>query len=167
MPIDTRLWNLVQENKGAVIAGLLRQYDPSHSSDHPIYTPEGEWSYDRFERWLVQTGVSAWPRLQSGQLSIDGDAFRLMCNVPGIEGLHALRDSLGVIKRAKLLMAEIGQVCFHLAPQPVAMHTAKAYSTHTPASDPLWPFRRTKSASILIGERRRWELPRHSPMTRH
>jgi hypothetical protein len=33
MPIDTRLWNLVQENKGAVIAGLLQQYDPSYSSD--------------------------------------------------------------------------------------------------------------------------------------
>ena len=99
----------MQENKGAVIAGLLRQYDPSYSSDDPIYTPEGEWSYDRFERWLVQAGVSAWPRLPSGRLSIDGDAFRLMCNVPGIEGLHALRDSLGVIKRAKLPIGSDGR----------------------------------------------------------
>ena len=42
-----------------------------------------------------QFGVTSWPRLESGQLDIDGDAFRLMCHVPGVEGLHALRDSLG------------------------------------------------------------------------
>ena len=54
MPIDMALWNLVQENKAAVIAELLRQFDPSHGSETPIYTPEGEWSYARFERWLVQ-----------------------------------------------------------------------------------------------------------------
>ena len=35
-------------------------------------------------------GVAAWPRLASGQLDTDGDAFRLMYHVPGIEGLHAL-----------------------------------------------------------------------------
>ena len=47
------LWNLVQENKAAVIGELLRQYDPSYGSEDPIYTPEGEWSYARFEKWLV------------------------------------------------------------------------------------------------------------------
>src|SRR5271165_3103228 len=45
MPIDVELWNLVQENKAAVIGELLRQFDPSQGSDDPIYTPEGEWSY--------------------------------------------------------------------------------------------------------------------------
>ena len=42
MPIDVPLWNLVQENKAAVIGALLRQFDPSFGSDNPIYTPEGE-----------------------------------------------------------------------------------------------------------------------------
>ena len=37
MPIDMGLWDLVQENKAAVIGELLRQYDPS-GSDDPIYT---------------------------------------------------------------------------------------------------------------------------------
>ena len=55
MPIDMPLWNLVQENKPAVIGELLRQFDPSHGSDDPIYTPDGEWSYARFERWLVRS----------------------------------------------------------------------------------------------------------------
>ena len=59
MPIDVPLWNFVQENSDAVIGELLRQFDPSHGSDEPIYTPEGEWSYARFERWLVRVGVTS------------------------------------------------------------------------------------------------------------
>jgi DNA polymerase I len=57
MPIDMPLWNLVQENKAAVVGELLRRFDPSYGSENPIYTAEGEWSYDRFEQWLVRTGV--------------------------------------------------------------------------------------------------------------
>jgi DNA polymerase-1 len=109
MPIDVALWNLVQENKAAVIAALLQQFDPSYGNEDPIYTPAGEWSYERFERWLVRAGVPAWPRLDSGRLDIDGDAFRLMYHIPGIEGLHALRDSLGVIVRAKLPIGRDGR----------------------------------------------------------
>ena len=78
MPIDVPLWNLVQENKPAVIGELLRQFDPSYGSEDPIYTPDGEWSYARFERWLVNSGVPYWPRLESGKLDIDSDAFRMM-----------------------------------------------------------------------------------------
>jgi DNA polymerase I len=102
MPIDLTLWNLVQENKAAVIDELLRRFDPSHGSDDPIYTPNGQWSHARFERHLANTGVSAWPRLDSGMLDLSGDAFRLMAHAPGIEGLHALRDSLRVIIGARL-----------------------------------------------------------------
>jgi hypothetical protein len=40
MPIDTRLWNLIQENKGAVVKDLLRQLDPSFGTADPIYTTE-------------------------------------------------------------------------------------------------------------------------------
>src|SRR5262245_42857273 len=49
MPIDMPQWNLVQENKGAVIGELLRQFDPSYGGHEPIYTPEGEWSYEGLE----------------------------------------------------------------------------------------------------------------------
>ena len=83
MPIDMRLWDAVQENKAAVIAHLLRTFDPSHDSDFPIYTPKGEWSYTRFEAWLASTGVTAWPRLSSGALDTDSDAFRLMYTCRG------------------------------------------------------------------------------------
>jgi hypothetical protein len=88
----------VQENKAAVIAELIRQFDPSYGSEYPIYTQEGEWSYQRFEQSLTFAGVAAWPRLESGRLDVDSDAFRL----PGVEGLHALRDSVGFIVKARL-----------------------------------------------------------------
>jgi hypothetical protein len=109
MLLDMPLWNAVQENKAAVISELLHQFDPSYGSDEPIYTPEGEWSYARFERWLVRSGVAAWPRLDSGMLNTDGDTFRMMSVIPGIEKLHALRDSLGVIVRAKLPIGADGR----------------------------------------------------------
>jgi DNA polymerase-1 len=109
MPIDVPLWSLVQENKAAVIRYLLQRFDPSYNSDSPIYTLEGEWNYTRFEQWLANTGVTAWPRLESGRLDIDSDAFRMMYHIPGIEGLHALRDSLGVIVRARIPIGRDGR----------------------------------------------------------
>jgi DNA polymerase I len=102
MPIDTPLWNLVQENKPAVVRSLITHYDPSYGQSETIYTPDGEWSYERFERWLIRAGIRQWPRLESGTLDIDGDAFRLMYHVPGIEALHALREGLNVVVKAKL-----------------------------------------------------------------
>ena len=134
MPIDMTLWNLVQENKGAVIGELLRRFDPSHDSDDSIYTPEGEWSYQRFEQWLVRTGIAAWPRLDSGRLSVDSDAFRLMYHVPGIEGLHALRDSLGFIVKARLPIGRDGRNRPSLFPFGTATgrnaHTKSPYNAH-------------------------------------
>ena len=109
MPIDMALWDLIQENKPAIIHALLLKFDPSFGSDDPIYTPDGEWSYERFERWLIREGIYAWPRLQSGRLDISGDAFRMMYHVPKVERLHALRDSLSVIVRAKLPIGPDGR----------------------------------------------------------
>jgi DNA polymerase family A len=134
MPIDVELWNLVQENKAAVIRHLLAHFDPSYGSDNPIYTPDGEWSYERFERWLASTGVTAWPRLESGKLDTDGDAFKLMYHVPGIERLHALRDSLGVITRARIPIGRDGRNRPSLFPFGAATgrnaHTKSLYNAH-------------------------------------
>jgi hypothetical protein len=110
MRIDMPLWNLVQENKKAVITELLRRFDPSYGSEFPIYTPDGSWDYKRFEHWLATSGVHAWPRLPSGLLDVSGDAFRLMASaVPGAESLHALRDSIGFIQKARLPIGPDGR----------------------------------------------------------
>jgi hypothetical protein len=134
IPIDILTWNLVQENKRAVIGELRRQFDPSFSDDDPIYTPDGEWEYARFERWLAQAGITAWPRLESGALDISGDAFRLMYHRPGIEGLHALRDSIGFIAKARLPIGPDGRNRPSLFPFGTATgrnaHTRSPYNAH-------------------------------------
>jgi DNA polymerase I len=134
MPIDMPLWTLVQENKAAVVLELLRRLDPSHGNGHQIYTDDGEWSYARFERWLAGVGVVAWPRLDSGRLDTHGDAFRLMYHVPGIEELHALRDSLRVIQNAKLPIGRDGRNRASLFPFGTATgrnaHCRSLYNAH-------------------------------------
>jgi DNA polymerase-1 len=135
IPIDVPPWNLVQENKLAVVGDLLRQFDPSARDDDPIYTPDGEWSYARFEKWLMRSGITAWPRLESGRLDIGGDAFKLMYHAPGVKGLHALRDSLGVIMRAKLPIGRDGRNRPSLFPFCTATgrnaHRKSLYNAHS------------------------------------
>jgi hypothetical protein len=110
MPIDMPLWDLVQENKQAVIGALILRFDPSHGSANPIYSPDGEWSSERFAYWLASVGIAEWPRLTSGALQLDGDAFRMMYGAhPAIEGLHALREALGVIVRARIPIGRDGR----------------------------------------------------------
>ena len=109
MPIDMYLWNLVQENKPAVVAELLQLYDPSHGDALPIYSATGEWSYERFEQWILRSGIGAWPRLDSGRLNIEDDIFELMSYTPGVEGLRALRRTLNVIVKAELPIGRDGR----------------------------------------------------------
>ena len=134
MPIDMRLWNLVQENKSSVVRHLLRRFDPSYGSDNAIYTPEGERSYARLEQYLASIGVTAWPRLESGKLDTSGDAFRMMYSIPGIEGLHALEDSLGVITRARIPIGRDGRNRPSLFPFGTATgrnaHSKSIYNAH-------------------------------------
>jgi DNA polymerase-1 len=110
MPIDMPLWNLAQENRAPIIGALIRRFDPSYGSENPIYSPDGEWSSVRFEDWLVSAGISEWPRLDSGALELTGDVFRMMYTThPAIEGIHALRDSIGVIVRARIPIGRDGR----------------------------------------------------------
>jgi hypothetical protein len=134
IPIDMTLWNLVQEHKTAVIAALIQQLDPSYGSPYPIYTPEGEWSNERFEQWLVYAGIPAWPRLDSGRLDLSSDAFRIMYYFPGIEPLHALRDSIGFIAKARLPIGKDGRNRPSLFPFGAATgrnaHAKSPYNAH-------------------------------------
>jgi DNA polymerase-1 len=135
MPIDMDLWNHVQENKTAVVKALLQKFDPSYGSDDPIYSPEGKWEYARFERHLARLGVSHWPRTEkNNQLDIKGDSFRLMYHIPGMENLHALRDSLRVITTAKLPIGRDGRNRPSIFPFGTATgrnaHSKSLYNSH-------------------------------------
>ena len=88
---------------------------------YPIYSPDCEWSTRAFEHWLGTVGIASWPRLDSGALQIDSDAFRMMYNArpknedhpqwhdKAIEELHALRDTLGVIMKARIPIGPDGR----------------------------------------------------------
>jgi len=165
MPIDMVLWHLVQENNAAIIGELLRRFDPSYGSDDPIFSPEGKFSYRRFEHWLVRTGVTTWPRLPSGQLDLDGDAFRLMSYVPGVEVVHALRDSLNFIRR-ELPIGTDGRNRPSLFPFGT-MRIGTASTMPMPACVPSWCFRRALSAPIWIGAPKRLALPLPCPAILH
>jgi DNA polymerase I len=131
---DVPLWNLVQENKNGVIGELRRRFDPSYGTGDPIYDAEGGWSYGRFERWLPTVGITAWPRLDSGALDTCSDAFRLMYSQPGIENLHALRDSVGFIAKARLPIGPDGRNRPSLFPFGTATgrnaHARSPYNAH-------------------------------------
>ena len=107
---------------------------PATAARTPIYDPEGGWSNRRFEAYLASIGVVAWPRLDSGELQVDGDAFRMMYHVPGMESLHALRDSLGVVVKAKLPIGRDGRNRPSLFPFCTATgrnaHAKSLYNAH-------------------------------------
>ena len=109
IPIDMYIWELIQENRLAIIDALRRRFDPSYNDDEPIFDAEGSFSYARFEAWLVRSRIPFWPRLDSGQLDLDSDAFCLMSMFPGIEAIHALRDTLGFIAKARLPVGRDGR----------------------------------------------------------
>jgi hypothetical protein len=95
------------------MSALVRRFDPSQGvTDFPVYVREAEhfkFSTRNFERFLPRLGIYAWPRLASGALSLDSDAFKMFYHVPGIQELHALRDSLRVIASAKLPIGRDGR----------------------------------------------------------
>ena len=109
IPIDMYIWDLIQEYRYAIIDALRRRFDPSYNDDEPIFDVEGSFSYACFEAWVIRSSIPFWPRLDSGQLDLDSDAFRLMSIFPGVEAIHALRDTLRFIAKARLPIGRDGR----------------------------------------------------------
>jgi hypothetical protein len=109
MPMDMPPWNLVQENKPAIVQELLRRFDPSQGTNYPIFTPEGNFGHNQFAQWLLSQGVFAWPRTETGMLQTDDDTWKIMAHVPGVEGLRALKDTLRFIDHANLPIGRDGR----------------------------------------------------------
>ena len=134
IPIDMYIWDLIQEYRYAIIDALQRRFDPSYNDDELIFDAEGSFNYARFEAWLVRSGIPFWPRLNSGQLDLDSDAFRLMSVFPGVEGIHALRDTLGFIANARLPIGRDGRNRPSLFPFGTASgrnaHAKSIFNTH-------------------------------------
>ena len=89
-----------------------------------------------------------------------GDAFRMMYAVhPAIEGLHALRDSLGVIVRARIPIGRDGRNRPSLFPFGTATgRNAQAkslFNAHASMRSFMRFPDRTRSGSISTGEPRK------------
>ena len=140
------LWNLVQENKAAVIGELLRQFDPSYGSDKPIYAPDGQWSYARFEHWLANAGVLAWPRLESGSST---QTATLSAHVPRSRISRracAQGQPAGSSQREACLSGATGvtgRAYFHLEQRPAVMRTPRSLFNAHAAYARLWSSRPT------------------------
>jgi hypothetical protein len=134
IPIDTHLWQRVQENRDEIIAALIREFDPTQGTDDPIYTADGSLSIAAFERNLPRLNIHSWPRLPSGQLDMKGDSYRLNYAYPHIEGLHGLKDSLGFIAHARLPIGKDGRNRASLFPYGTATgrnaHARSPFNAH-------------------------------------
>jgi DNA polymerase I len=122
MPIDVERWNLVQEHKADVILDLVKKWDPSRDkrlglgNDAFIFDDEGGFGYSRMENYLALIKAQAWPRLASRALDMSSDALRLMYGLKacdgetaGIKDIHALKDTLGFIAKARLPIGPDGR----------------------------------------------------------
>ena len=93
-----------------MIGELLRQFDPSYGERGPNLHAGG-----RVELRPLRALARAAPASPRGPASTaarsiwSSDAFRLMYHVPGVEGLHALRDSIGFIAKARLPIGRDGR----------------------------------------------------------
>jgi hypothetical protein len=83
---------------------------------------------------MAVNGITHWPRLDTGKLDIDSDAFRSMYHQPGVEALHALRDSIGFIAKARLPIGSDGRNRPSLFPFGTATgrnaHAKSPYNAH-------------------------------------
>ena len=93
-----------------------------------------------------------------------------MYHMPGIEELHALRDSLGVIVRAKLPIGPDGRNRPSLFPFCTATgrnaHAQSLYNAHAGMRGLHGLSRRARSAFISTGGRKKSASPPLSPATR-
>ena len=169
MPIDVPLWDLVQENKAAVIGELLRRFDPSHGERRSNLHAGWRMELSRGSSTISsRSGVPHWPRLESGKLDISSDAFRMMGHIPGVEELHALRDSIGFIAKARLPIGPDGRNRPSLFPFATATgrnaHAKSPFNAHAGlCSFMLFP--PDTIGAISTGAPRKSASPRPLPMT--
>lgn len=104
VPIDAELYDAIRANTGSLRAELIRRVD----GDFGVYE-KGSFRAANFERYLADRGLQ-WPRLSSGKLRLDEDAFKDMAKaIPVIEPLRQLRKTLATLHELKLAVGADGR----------------------------------------------------------
>jgi DNA polymerase-1 len=104
VPIDTELLARLLASWESIQLDLIRDVDASYG----VY--EGtSFRTDRFADYLTIHGI-AWPRLPSGELSLDQDTFRDMSRIhPELNLLRDLRTSMGQMRLNRLAVGDDGR----------------------------------------------------------
>jgi DNA polymerase-1 len=104
VPVDTATLGTLRDGWELIKQDLVHAVD----KDYGVY--EGTtFKAGLFAAWLAGHGI-AWPRLDSGQLALDGDTFRDMSKrYPMLEPLKELRHSLGQLRLAELAVGPDGR----------------------------------------------------------
>ena len=104
MPIDVPMLTSLRSNWDAMKVALITRIDRTFGVfDGTTF------KRDRFARWLVTHGIP-WPRLESGALALDDDAFKQMVlQYPVLRSLHELRVSLSQLRLNDLAVGPDGR----------------------------------------------------------
>jgi hypothetical protein len=104
VPVDTGLLGQLRASWDSIKLDLIRRMD----KDYGVY--DGTvFKAGLFGAYLAAREIS-WPRLDSGQLKLDGDTFRDMAKrYPQLEPLKELRHSLGELRLADLAVGPDGR----------------------------------------------------------
>src|SRR5438132_92890 len=131
MPIDMALWNLVQENKTAVIRELLRQFDPSKAATTRSTVPKASGATPALSAGSRATEFRgrAWTAANSipiatpfaSCITFQGSKVCMRC-------VTVSASSWGQIFRSGATV-ETGRVCSHSALPPAATPMPKACTT--------------------------------------
>jgi hypothetical protein len=103
-PIDTAMLMTLQDKWDAMKERLVARIDGHYGVFDGV-----TFKRDRFARWLVAQGIP-WPRLESGALELDDDAFKEMTlRYPVLRPLHELRVSLSQLRLHDLAVGQDGR----------------------------------------------------------
>ena len=104
VPVDADLLGQLRASWDSIKLDLIRRMDKGYGVYDGTVFKAG-----LFAGYLADRGI-AWPRLDSGQLQLDGDTFRDMAKrYPQLESLKELRHSLGELRLADLAVGPDGR----------------------------------------------------------
>jgi hypothetical protein len=104
VPIDQPRLALLRTHWTGIQDALIARID----ADYGVFDGR-TFKAERFARWLARTGIP-WPRLDSGRLDLDDDAFRQAARVyPTVAPLRELRSALAEMRLADLAVGADGR----------------------------------------------------------
>ena len=104
VPIDTEMLALLRANWLHIQDQLIAAID----SQYGVFDGR-TFKADRFGGWLAANNIP-WPRLESGRLDLDDDAFRQMARAyPAVAPLRELRGSLAELRLSDLAVGRDGR----------------------------------------------------------